>query len=206
MGSELRILIADDHPVFRRGLREVIDGAGLKVIDEAEDGSEALEKIRALQPEVAILDVHMPKMGGFDLVRALRGSRIATAIIFLTMYKDEEIFNSAMDLGVKGYVLKDGAIAEIIVKMGLKKLPLLPARHTTHLMAKAAVMVYEAAVEQIRIPSWKASVTRKQTMLGDIYGWLKGEVDTARSLTLEVMIVGLIVLELLVAAGSLFHR
>jgi hypothetical protein len=66
--------------------------------------------------------------------------------------------------------------------------------------------VYEAAVEQIRIPSWKATVTRKQKMLGDIYGWLKGEVDTARSLTLEVMIVLLIVLELLVAAGSLFRH
>jgi hypothetical protein len=63
--------------------------------------------------------------------------------------------------------------------------------------------VYEAAVEQLRIPAWKASVTRKQQMLGDVYGWLKGEVDTARSLTLEVMIVLLIVLELLVAARSL---
>jgi hypothetical protein len=66
--------------------------------------------------------------------------------------------------------------------------------------------VYESAVEQMRIPSWKASVTRKQKMLGDIYGWLKGELDTARSLTLEVMIVLLIVLELLVAAISVFHR
>ncbi|HTS82310.1 MAG TPA: hypothetical protein VMH40_17025 [Myxococcaceae bacterium] len=63
--------------------------------------------------------------------------------------------------------------------------------------------VYEAAVEQLRIPAWKASVTRKQQILGDIYGWLKGEVDTARSLTLEVMIVLLIVLELLVGATSL---
>ena len=65
--------------------------------------------------------------------------------------------------------------------------------------------VYESAVEQLRIPSWKASVTRKQQMLGDVYGWLKGEVDTARSLTLEVMVVLLIVLELLVAARSLVH-
>jgi hypothetical protein len=65
--------------------------------------------------------------------------------------------------------------------------------------------VYEAAVEQLRIPAWKAAVTRKQQMLGDVYGWLKGEVDTARSLTLELMVVLLIVLELLVAARSLFH-
>ena len=115
MTDELRILIADDHPIFRRGLRQVIEtDAGLKVIAEAEDGAEALDQIRALRPEVAVLDVHMPKLGGFDLVRALRGSRVATALIFLTMYKDEEIFNSAMDLGVKGYVLKESAVTEIV--------------------------------------------------------------------------------------------
>jgi len=66
--------------------------------------------------------------------------------------------------------------------------------------------VYEGAVQQLRIPSWKAAVTRKQQMLDDVYGWLKGEVDTARSLTLEIMVVLLIVLELLVAAISLFAR
>ena len=66
--------------------------------------------------------------------------------------------------------------------------------------------VYEAAVEQLRIPAWKGTVTRKQAMLGDVYGWLKGEVDTARSLTLEVIIVLLIVLELLVAASSVIKH
>jgi hypothetical protein len=66
--------------------------------------------------------------------------------------------------------------------------------------------VYEAAVEQLRIPAWKETVTRKQAILGSVYGWLKGEVDTARSLTLEVMIVLLIVLELLVAASSVIRH
>ena len=66
--------------------------------------------------------------------------------------------------------------------------------------------VYESAVERLRIPAWRESVTRKQKILGDIYDWLKGEVDTARSLTLEVAIVILIVIELLVAASSVIHR
>ena len=66
--------------------------------------------------------------------------------------------------------------------------------------------VYEAAVEQLRIPAWKETVTRKQQILSDVYGWLKGEVDTARSLTLEVMIVLLIVVELLVAVGSVIKH
>ena len=58
-------------------------------------------------------------------------------------------------------------------------------------------------MEQLRIPAWKGTVTRKQQLLGDVYGWLKGEVDTARSLTLELMIVVLIVVELVLAATSL---
>jgi len=66
--------------------------------------------------------------------------------------------------------------------------------------------VYEAAVERLRIPAWRASVTRKQQMLGQVYGWLKGEVDTARSLTLELMVVLLILLELLVGASSLLRH
>jgi hypothetical protein len=66
--------------------------------------------------------------------------------------------------------------------------------------------VYEGAVEQLRIPAWKETVTRKQEILSDVYGWLKGEVDTARSLTLEVMIVLLIVVELLVAVSSVVRH
>ena len=63
---------------------------------------------------VVILDVDMPKLGGFEVVREMRRSNLAAEIIFLTMYKDEGLFNQAIDLGVKGYILKDSAIADIV--------------------------------------------------------------------------------------------
>jgi DNA-binding NarL/FixJ family response regulator len=115
MDADIRVSIADDHPIFRKGLREVVDAErGLRVVAEAADGAEALEQIEAVRPEVAILDIHMPKMSGFELARLIRERNLAVGIIFLTMYQDEETFNEATDAGVKGYVLKESAVTDII--------------------------------------------------------------------------------------------
>ncbi|MCA1849472.1 MAG: response regulator transcription factor [Acidobacteria bacterium] len=115
METEIRIVIADDHPIFRKGLRQVIEtDARLKVIGEADDGLTALEQIRGMQPDVVVLDVDMPNKDGFEVARAVQDERLAVEIIFLTMHKDERFFNAALDLGVKGYVLKDSVVTEII--------------------------------------------------------------------------------------------
>jgi len=113
--TEIRIVIADDHPIFRHGLRQVIEkSGGLKVVAEAEDGVAALAHIQEFKPEIAILDIDMPKEDGFAVVRKIRELRLPTTAIFLTMYKDELHFNEAMDLGVKGYLLKDNAAADLV--------------------------------------------------------------------------------------------
>ena len=115
MNQEVKIIIADDHPVFRRGLKMIIESdVDLKVVAEAEDGAEAINHLREFEPDVVILDVDMPKLGGFEVVREMRNSNLASEVIFLTMYKDEGLFNQAIDLGVKGYILKDSAIADIV--------------------------------------------------------------------------------------------
>ncbi len=115
MPGPLSILIADDHPIFRRGLRQLIDSeAAYRVIAEADNGEDALRQVIALSPAIAILDGHMPKMSGLEVARAMRDRALPSIGVFLTMYKDEEMFNAAMDSGVKGYVLKDSAITEIL--------------------------------------------------------------------------------------------
>src|SRR5688500_7516164 len=108
MRTETRILIADDHPIFRKGLRQVIETeANLKVVAEADDGEDALSGLRELKPEVAILDIDMPKMDGFEVARALQRENLSIEVIFMTTHKEEDMFHAAMDLGVKGYVVKD---------------------------------------------------------------------------------------------------
>src|SRR5262245_43410651 len=114
MNQQISILIVDDHPIFRKGLRQVIEADSmLNVIGEAGDGITALQMIERDVPDVVVADIHMPQMGGFDLARAVKNKGISVALAFLTMYKDEDIFNTAMDLGVRGYVLKDSAITDI---------------------------------------------------------------------------------------------
>lgn len=115
MPTEIKIFLADDHPLLRDGLRLAIQrDARLRVIGEAADGAEAVERLQHGDADVAVLDIDMPHKDGFEVARTIREKGLKTEVIFLTMHKDERFLNAALDLGVKGYMLKDGAVAEII--------------------------------------------------------------------------------------------
>jgi DNA-binding NarL/FixJ family response regulator len=115
MSREIRIVIADDHPIFRRGLRTVIEADPLlKVVAEAGDGESALARIEELQPDVVVLDIDMPPPDGLAVVRLLRAQRSAVAAIFLTMHDDGALLDAALEAGVKGFVVKDDAAGEIV--------------------------------------------------------------------------------------------
>ena len=114
MKNKITVIIADDHPVFRRGLQMIISSdKDLDVIGEAADGIQAVELIGSTKPDVAVLDVTMPGLNGFDVVRNVQQLGLPTRIIFLTMHRDEAMFNAAMDLGAMGYLLKESAVEDI---------------------------------------------------------------------------------------------
>lgn len=114
-GAAIRVAIADDHPIFRDGLRRALESAaGVAVVGEAANGDECLAVLAAARPDVVVLDLDMPGTDGFGVVRALRAEGVPVRTVVLTMHDNEDFFNEAMDLGVDGYVLKDSAVSDIV--------------------------------------------------------------------------------------------
>jgi DNA-binding NarL/FixJ family response regulator len=113
----LPILIADDHPIVRQGLRQTIEAAEFRVIAEASNGKEALALIEQLQPQIAVLDVDMPELDGFGVARAIRAQALPVKIVFLTVHREESYLQQALSLGASGYVLKDSAVTDIVASL-----------------------------------------------------------------------------------------
>lgn len=115
MNREVRLLIVDDHPVFRRGLREIIqERPEFKIVGEASDGDTGIRLVGERKPDIVLLDIDMPRSNGLVVARTLNRNHSSARIVFLTMYRDEDIFNAAMDLGVKAYVLKENAADDVL--------------------------------------------------------------------------------------------
>jgi len=114
MSEHLKVLIADDHPLFRKALRQIIESdSRFEVVHEMENGEEVLTLLDEELPDIVVLDVDMPKLNGIEVARAIQKKELLVDVIFITMYKDEYMFNKAMDLGVRGYILKESAVSDI---------------------------------------------------------------------------------------------
>jgi len=111
----LRILLADDHGIVRAGLRVLIEShEGMHVVAEADDGVAAVEAALRHDPDIAILDVAMPRMTGIQAAREIRSRRPRTAVVLLSMHDDERYLFDALRAGASGYVLKRAADEELI--------------------------------------------------------------------------------------------
>ncbi len=115
MGQPVSILIADDHPVFREGLLNILQKRrNTGPVYESGNGEEALALIRKHHPEIVLLDIDMPGLNGLEIARTVQSENLPSRIIMLTMYKEEDVFNRAMDYGVSGFVLKESAVTDLL--------------------------------------------------------------------------------------------
>ena len=109
-----RILLADDHHIVRQGFRALLERGGFEVIAEAEDGDEAVRLSETHRPDVAVLDLRMPRLSGMDCARQILSRDAKAAIIFLTVHSEEHQVVEALRVGVRGYVVKLQASSELI--------------------------------------------------------------------------------------------
>ena len=118
MTREVTVMIVDDHPLLRHGLRDFIGrNSRFRIISEASDGEEALRQMACVKPQIAILDIDMPRLNGLETLRAIRQLPFPVKVIILTMYKEEDMFDAAMDLGAKAYVLKENTANDIVAAL-----------------------------------------------------------------------------------------
>ncbi len=114
MKSQIRLLLVDDHTVLRSGLRLLLDSnQDMTVVGEAESGEEAIEKVKEVNPDIVLLDISMPGMGGIQALQKIKQISKAKVLI-LTMHADEEYLKEALQFGASGYVLKQAADSELI--------------------------------------------------------------------------------------------
>jgi DNA-binding NarL/FixJ family response regulator len=112
--EELRILIVDDHDLFRAGLRHLLEEQGIKVVAEAADGEAAIKLAQELAPDVVIMDLNMPGITGVETTRRLTGHAPTCRVVVLTISAEDEDVASAVVAGACGYLLKDSSIEELV--------------------------------------------------------------------------------------------
>jgi DNA-binding NarL/FixJ family response regulator len=112
--KKVRLAVVDDHALFRAGLISLLsEMAEFQIVGEAGDGESAVELVRRVQPDIVLLDVNMPGMGGVEVVRALRKSKVACKILMLTISKSDEDLFGAITAGADGYLLKNAEPEEL---------------------------------------------------------------------------------------------
>lgn len=115
MNARIRVLICDDHPLFREGLRAILrEQEAFEVVGEARNGNEAIERAVALRPDVVLMDIDMPELSGLEATKRIVAARLPGKVLILTLYDDEELIANCLDAGAAGYVLKDGPTSELL--------------------------------------------------------------------------------------------
>ena len=113
--KKIRVLLADDHTLMRRGLRLIVEQQpDLVVVGEAEDGRQAVALSASLKPDVAVLDIGMPNLNGIEAAKQITDGKSGAAIIILSMHADESYILRALKAGTRGYLLKDSAESDLV--------------------------------------------------------------------------------------------
>ncbi|HEX8813324.1 MAG TPA: response regulator transcription factor [Terracidiphilus sp.] len=154
----IQILLADDHPVVRDGLRAILEREGFKVVAEASNGREALEWTEKLRPDIALLDLSMPMLNGIDAAREIRRVSPGTRTIMLTMHTERQYILEGLRAGTRGFVMKTHSAEELV--HAIREI----SRGGTYFSPEVAQAAVEAYQNKTDLPSDPLTPRERQVM------------------------------------------
>jgi DNA-binding NarL/FixJ family response regulator len=141
--ESLRLLVADDHEIVRKGLRSLIEAQpGWHVVGEASDGREAVEKAKQMKPDVTVLDIGMPALNGLEATRQMLKNDSRAKVLILTMHESDPLIRDILDAGARGYVLKTDASRDLVTAVNAV------GSNKTFFTAKVAQMVLDGYLDK----------------------------------------------------------
>jgi len=177
----LRILIADDHEIVRQGLRSLVEShTGWEVCGEAVDGSDAIQKVRELKPDIIALDIGMPRVNALDAAREILRENPKAKILFLTIYDTEQVVKTAVHVGAKGLILKSDAAKELVAAVEAIQ------RNATHFSSHMSQTVLRTDLRGNRRSADKDTLTKREKQVIQLLAEGKSTKEVADILELSV--------------------
>jgi len=159
-----KVVIADDHPIFRRGLVDLIESdSSFTIVGESDCGEKAIDLIKKLKPDIAVVDLSMPDISGLEVVKEIRKINLTVEFIILTIYKNEEYISKAIDLNVRGYILKENTEDDLLTSL---KSVAKGDYYMSHLLSSHLISKKRNMEEfEAKIPSIKSLTTTERRVL-----------------------------------------
>ncbi|MDP6388168.1 MAG: response regulator transcription factor [Candidatus Pacebacteria bacterium] len=159
-----KVVIADDHPIFRRGLVDLIESdSSFTIVGESDCGEKAIDLIKKLKPDIAVVDLSMPDISGLEVVKEIRKTNLTVEFIILTIYKNEEYISKAIDLNVRGYILKENTEDDLLTSL---KSVAKGDYYMSHLLSSHLISKKRNMEEfEAKIPSIKSLTTTERRVL-----------------------------------------
>ncbi len=112
--NKVKVLLVEDHTIVRQGLKRLLEEKGIEIVGEAEDGRKGVKLVRELDPDIVVMDIGLPRLGGIEAARRIRKEKPDTKIIMLTIHKEESYLFKALEAGSDGYLVKETAMADLV--------------------------------------------------------------------------------------------
>ncbi len=142
----INVVLVDDHELFRGGLRDILEDQGVNVVGEADNGERGAELVAELAPDVAVMDLNMPGVGGVEATRRIAAQMPTTSVLVLTISSDDETVMQAMMAGASGYLLKDASVEELVA--GIRAAAAGESSISPRIASKLLVWLREGHAEQ----------------------------------------------------------